>query len=127
MNFLKAVASPVKGAISVRIEGGGTVVLPAQNLKLAGDQKVTLGIRPEHIVIVPKGKADTKATVRLAEYLGSESMFYLAMADGSDISVKADGLSKAQNGAEIALNLPPEACHLFNEKGETILNGTLGN
>lgn len=127
MNFLKSVATLGKNGVTVKVDGGGKVTLPAQGLRHVGDQRVALGIRPEHVEIVSKGQSDTKATVRLAEYLGSVSMFYISMADGSDISVKAGGLARAKNGAAMALDLPPAACHLFNDKGETILNGTLGN
>lgn len=127
MNFLKAQASAAKsGKIDVKLAAGGVVQLADQGVKIDGLQSVTLGVRPEHIEIATKGKSDVTGVVRVAEYLGSESMFYLHMSDGSDISVKADGLAKAANGAELALNLPPEACHLFNDKGEAILNGTLG-
>jgi multiple sugar transport system ATP-binding protein len=126
MNFLKATATPKKNGIAIDLAGGGSITIPAQGAKLSGETKVTLGIRPEHIEVVAKGKADTRAKLRLAEYLGSETMFYLTMADGSDISVKADGLAKADTGSEMLLNLPPAACHLFDEKGETIQNGTMG-
>jgi multiple sugar transport system ATP-binding protein len=127
MNFLKAKATQTGKTISVTLSDGSKISLPAQSAKIQGAQDVTLGIRPEHILISEKGKSDTKGTVRLAEYLGSESMFYLSMADGGDISVKADGLSKANTGASLALNLPSEACHLFDAKGEMILNGSRGN
>jgi multiple sugar transport system ATP-binding protein len=127
MNFLKARATQSGKTITVTLSDGGKVMLPAGKTALAGTQDVTLGIRPEHIDIATKGKSDTRGTVRLAEYLGSESMFYLSMADGSDISVKADGLAKAATGTTLALNLPAEACHLFDSKGHTILNGTRGD
>jgi multiple sugar transport system ATP-binding protein len=127
MNFIKGKASQTGKTINVALSDGSKIALPARSAKLDGTQDVTLGIRPEHIAIVDKGKSDTKGTVRLAEYLGSESMFYMSMADGSDISVKAGGLTKAENGAKIALNLPTEACHLFDAKGNTILNGTMGD
>jgi multiple sugar transport system ATP-binding protein len=127
MNFIKGKATQSGGVISVALGDGSNIALPAGRAKLDGTQDVTLGVRPEHIAIVAKGKADTSGTVRLAEYLGSESMFYMSMADGSDISVKADGLTKAANGAKLALHLPVNACHLFDAKGETIINGTLGD
>jgi multiple sugar transport system ATP-binding protein len=127
MNFLKGKASKAGKTITVKLSDGSSVALPAGKATLSGSSDVTLGIRPEHIKIVDKGKSDTKGTVRLAEYLGSESMFYLSLADGGDISVKADGLSKANAGATLALNLPTEACHLFDSAGNTILNGTLGD
>jgi multiple sugar transport system ATP-binding protein len=127
MNFIKGKATQSGGVISVALGDGSKIALPAGHAKLDGPQEVTLGVRPEHIAIVAKGKADTSGTVRLAEYLGSESMFYMSMADGSDISVKADGLTKAENGAKLALHLPVNACHLFDARGETIINGTLGD
>jgi multiple sugar transport system ATP-binding protein len=127
MNFLKAKATQTGKTISVTLSDGSKISLPAQNAKINGTQDVTLGIRPEHIVIAEKGKSDTKGTVRLAEYLGSETMFYLSMADQSDISAKADGLSKAKPGQTLNLNLPTEACHLFDSAGKTIINGTRGD
>jgi multiple sugar transport system ATP-binding protein len=125
MNFIKGKATQTGKNINVILSDGSKIALPARTAKLDGTQDVTLGIRPEHIAIVAKGKADTSGTVRLAEYLGSESMFYMSMTDGSDISVKADGLTKAANRAKLLLNMPVEACHLFDSKGNTILNGTL--
>jgi multiple sugar transport system ATP-binding protein len=127
MNFLKAKATQSGKTIAVTLGDGSKISLPARTAKIEGTQDVTLGIRPEHITVVAKGKSDTKGTVRLAEYLGSESMFYLSMTDGSDISVKADGLAKANAGATLALNLPIEACHLFDSKGMTLSNGTRGD
>jgi multiple sugar transport system ATP-binding protein len=127
MNFLKAKATQSGKMISVTLGDGSKISLPAQNAKLQGTQDVTLGIRPEHIQIVEKGKSDTNGTVRLAEYLGSETMFYLSMTDQADISAKADGLSKAKPGQTLNLNLPPEACHLFDSAGKTIINGTRGD
>jgi multiple sugar transport system ATP-binding protein len=127
MNFIKAKATQTGKTINVVLGDGSKIRLPSQQSKLEGTQDVTLGIRPEHILIADKGKSDTKATVRLAEYLGSETMFYLSMEDGADISAKADGLSKAKPNQTLALNLPPEACHLFDSAGKTIINGTRGD
>jgi ABC-type sugar transport system ATPase subunit len=121
MNFLKTTASMQDGKIAVALPGGG-VTLDAQGTTVEPNQAVTLGIRPEHIT--PGGTA-LKGTVRLAEYLGSETMFYLALADGSELSVKADGLAKAAFGETLGLAIPPAACHLFDASGRTILNGDL--
>jgi multiple sugar transport system ATP-binding protein len=66
-----------------------------------------------------------KGTLRIAEYLGSETMFYASLADGSDLSVKADGLTSAKQGSDIKFGMPAKACHLFDAAGKTILNGDL--
>ena len=126
MNFIKAVASPGKdGSIDVQLPGTVNISLPAQGAALKPGQPVTLGIRPEHLSIAGKNGATLPATVRLAEYLGSESMFYASLADGSDISVKADGLAKAATGSALAIGIPAAACHLFDAQGNAILNGDL--
>ena len=126
MNFIKAsVASATGGKIAVALPGGGKITLAGQGKKVAAGQKVTLGIRPEHLLVGAKGEAQIKSTLRLAEYLGSETMFYATLIDGSDISVKADGLATAKAGSSLAIGIPSAACHLFDETGNAILNGDL--
>ncbi len=125
MNFLKTTASPgANGTIHVALPGGGKLSLKDQGAKVTKDQAVTLGVRPEHVVL-SGGDATVRGTVRLAEYLGSESMFYMTLEDGSDFSVKADGLAKAEAKSKITIGLPAAACHLFDATGKAILNGAL--
>ena len=126
MNFIKAEVANVKdGKIEVGLPGGGRLLLDSKTKQAAKGQAVTLGIRPEHFRTDGKSDALLRGTVRLAEYLGSESMFYVALADGSDLSIKADGLAKADPGSELVVGLPAAACHLFDEGGRTIVNGDL--
>ncbi len=126
MNFVKAIATPVKGGkIALALPGGTKIVLNDQGKKLSEGQAVTLGIRPEHITIGQKNDGELKGTLRIAEYLGSETMFYASLADGTDLSVKADGLTTAKSGADIKFGVPAAACHLFDSNGNTILNGDL--
>ena len=126
MNFIKSSASPAKGGkINVSMPGGTKIVLNDQGKKVTAGQAVTLGIRPEHITIGEKNDGELKGNLRIAEYLGSETMFYASLADGSDLSVKADGLTSAKQGADIKFGLPAKACHLFDADGMTILNGDL--
>jgi multiple sugar transport system ATP-binding protein len=117
MNFIKAEAKAGK----LSLPGGGTVDVNAKNI----NGTVTLGIRPEHITLSPAGKATLKGTLKLAEYLGSETMFYAELADGSSLAVKADGLAKADRGAALNVTFPAEACHVFDASGNAILNGDL--
>ena len=126
MNFVKATATPMKGGkIALALPGGTKITLNDQGKKLNEGQAVTLGIRPEHITIGQKNDGELKGTLRIAEYLGSETMFYASLADGADLSVKADGLTTAKSGAEIKFGMPAAACHLFDSNGNTILNGDL--
>jgi multiple sugar transport system ATP-binding protein len=126
MNFIKTTASPGSGGkIDVKLPGGGKISLPGKGKKVTANQAVTLGIRPEHLLVAEKGDAALPCTLRLAEYLGSETMFYASLADGSDLAVKADGLASAKAGEPMKIGVPAKACHLFDDKEQTILNGDL--
>jgi multiple sugar transport system ATP-binding protein len=126
MNFIKGTASPVRGGkIAVNLPGGSKMTLNDQGAKVTDGQAITLGIRPEHITIGEKNDGELKGTLRIAEYLGSETMFYASLADGADLSVKAGGLTTAKAGAAIKFGVPAAACHLFDGAGKTILNGDL--
>ena len=125
MNFIKATVSPAAaGKIRVTLPGGGSLLLKGHGAKVEAEQPVTLGIRPEHLVTGNSG-AQLTATVRLAEYLGSETMFYASLPDGSDIAVKADGLAKAATGSLLGIGISGTACHLFDEAGVALINGDL--
>ncbi len=126
MNFIKAMISPAKGGkIAVTLPGNSKITLEAQGKTITEHQAVTLGIRPEHITMGQKNDGELKGLLRIAEYLGSETMFYASLADGTDFAVKADGLTKAKTGTEIKFGIPASACHLFDSAGHTILNGDL--
>jgi multiple sugar transport system ATP-binding protein len=126
MNFIKTTASPgSNGQISVTLPGGASINLAGQGANVSKDQPVTLGIRPEHVRVDGSGNAQLTGTLRLAEYLGSESMFYLTLQDGSEFSVKADGLMKLDADKPVSLGIAANACHLFDASGNTILNGSL--
>ncbi|NJO32030.1 MAG: TOBE domain-containing protein [Rhodospirillales bacterium] len=126
MNFLKATTAPgARGAIEIALAGGARVTLPAGQAGATPGQPVTLGVRPEHLSVGGRPGTGLRATVRLAEYLGSETMLYTALADGSELSIKADGLFTAEPGTDLEVILPPAACHLFDANGRTILNGDL--
>ena len=126
MNFLPAVATPGKsGTIEVTIAGDARMTLPGPETAVSPGQAVTLGVRPEHLSIGRADGTSLRATLRLAEYLGSETMFYAAIADGTELAVRTDGLSRADAGAEITVGLPTGACHLFDSSGRAIINGDL--
>ena len=125
MNFIPVDVAKVSGKnVELALPGGGMVTLQGAVKAGLGD-KLVLGVRPEHITIAATGKGDVKGTLRVAEYLGSETMFYTTLADGTDVAVKADGLAVAKVGEALQLHFPTKACHLFDAKGVALLNGDL--
>ncbi|MCA3554775.1 sn-glycerol-3-phosphate ABC transporter ATP-binding protein UgpC [Aestuariivirga sp.] len=123
MNFVAGTAAPAAhGRIEVVLGDGARVLLDGRGATVTAAQPVTLGIRPEHLTA---GGGGLRATVRLAEYLGSETMFYAQLADGSGIAVKADGLAKAAAGSTLDIGINPAACHLFDKDGVAVIHGDL--
>ena len=126
MNFIAArVAASKAKSVTLELPGGTKTTITLQGKIPAVGSKLTLGVRPEHVEPGSKATGRVKCVVRAAEYLGSETMFYATLADGSDIAVKAGGLASEKAGDTLHLHLPPQACHLFNEQGITIHNGDL--
>jgi multiple sugar transport system ATP-binding protein len=126
MNFLPAhVASVDAAGVSVALPGGSTIRLPAPDKPLAAGSKVTLGVRPEHLRMDGEGDGVLSGPLRLAEHLGSETMFYLSLDGGGELAVKADGLAKGRVGEVRRCAIVAEACHLFDETGSTLLNARL--
>jgi multiple sugar transport system ATP-binding protein len=126
MNFIPVTVTASKGkAATFSLPGGSKTTIAVSGSPPPVGSKLTLGVRPEHIELGGKGAGSVKGVVRAAEYLGSETMFYATLADGSDISVKAGGLAAEKAGDTLNLALPPQACHLFDGAGKTIHNGDL--
>ena len=126
MNFIPATVASSKGkSLTLALPGGSKTTISMRRAVPADGSKLTLGVRPEHIQLGGKGAGSVKGIVRAAEYLGSETMFYATLADGSDIAVKAGGLASEKAGDTLNLALPPEACHLFDAQGNTLHNGDL--
>ena len=71
--------------------------VPAQRSKTVKGQKVTLGIRPEPVRVGGAGSGALSGTLRLANIWVSGTMFYLSLADGEDLSRKADGLRRSRH------------------------------
>ena len=126
MNFIPVAVAAVKGkTVTVDLPGKSKISIPIKGAMPAVGTKLTLGIRPEHMSLGGTGEGVLKGKVRVAEYLGSETMFYVSLADGSEISVKADGLAAQKAGDAIAMKLPVAACHLFDKDTLAIHNGDL--
>ena len=119
MNFIATqVTEAKKTQASIALPGGKEIILPVAGLN-RGD-KVTLGIRPEHMELGGRGKISLKGTVKLVEAMGGESYVYVDLADGHCVSWRVAGVFEADEGDEISLSIPVGYCHLFNSKGNAI-------
>ncbi|MER8790020.1 ABC transporter ATP-binding protein [Mesorhizobium sp. M0983] len=80
----------------------------------------TVGIRPEHMNI-SKTSGDWKATVGVAEHLGSDTFLHV-QADGvGQLTVRADGELAAHHGDTIYLTPDKTKLHRFGTDGKAML------
>ena len=82
---------------AVRLAGGHTVPLASPR---AGGPAVTLGVRPEHVVLSPGG---LPLQVELVEPLGSETLVHGRMADGTALLAKLPGAMPVADAVSVAL------------------------
>ena len=128
MNFIPVTVHAARdGNVMLSLPGDGRMTIPMKGDLPAAGTRLTLGCRPEHVAIGKEAAASgaLQGTIRVAEYLGSETMFYASLADGTEIAVKGDGLAAQKSGDILPLSLPAAACHLFDAQSNAILNGDL--
>ncbi|WP_299843473.1 ABC transporter ATP-binding protein [uncultured Roseovarius sp.] len=80
----------------------------------------TLGVRAEHVSIVPDGKGRLSCTVSEAEFLGSETLIGLNHAGTTGLSVLQPGLSLMPEGAHVDVTFDDHNLHKFNQEGERL-------
>lgn len=81
-------------------------------------QGQTLGIRAEHIQIVPKGEGRLRCTVTESEFLGSETLIGLDHVHSTGLCVLKSGLSMMPEGAELDITFLDDHLHVFDASGQ---------
>jgi len=125
MNFIDGVVERIADD-SVEVSMAGTafrVLVDGRRLKPG--QRVTLGIRPEHVRF-DGGTQTLTVNALLTEQLGEHSYLHADHAGGTLIA-KAPGDLHVRNGERLALHLPADACHLFDEDGIALHRTIVGN
>ena len=117
MNFLPGtVADDGRG---VTLDGSSqALVLPPPSS--ASRDKITVGIRPEHLEPVSADAATLELAVDLVEALGADSLVHgqlAGAAQGSAVTVRIDGARRVAAGETLFLAVSPEHVHYFDTGG----------
>ncbi len=120
MNFIPVAASGAGKTTGVSVAGSGLkkVDVSVDASSIAKDEKLTLGIRPEHVEVSTDGKGAMVGTVQLLERLGNQTFMEVVSAEGVSTTALIDGDLVLDIGDKVGLNFASTDCHLFNEKGE---------
>jgi ABC-type sugar transport system ATPase subunit len=119
MNLLPAtVLSAESGSSRLRIGAVELTVLRAAPALTPGTA-VTLGIRPEHVAVVPE-QGTLAATVDFVEHLGGETFVYAAATGLPQITLRSDAQRPFTRGDAINIRFSPDHLHLFDATGAAI-------
>ncbi|MBR9913039.1 MAG: sn-glycerol-3-phosphate ABC transporter ATP-binding protein UgpC [Gammaproteobacteria bacterium] len=118
MNFLESTIKQVEDeCVTVGLPGGGTVSVPVKREQASVGDKVTLGVRPEHLLEGGGGDGEVSGKVLVVERLGGGTLVYASLEDGQSISAQIDGNSSIKVDDTIKLGLRNETCHVFTADG----------
>ncbi|WP_275286319.1 ABC transporter ATP-binding protein [Halomonas elongata] len=124
MNFLPAElcdASP--DGCRVAVAGVGELDLHQDAGETSG-QRLTLGIRPEHLRL-DAAEGDNRFTIVNVEYLGNEVYVYLEPREGDTLLIhRSEAPSDWQVGQDVALHVDVEHAHLFDASDRALTIAT---
>ena len=116
MNFVSAQLVGAANGVATAKVAEVEVRAEVDASRLAAQSAVTLGVRPEHVQIVPPGGANVVAgLVAFLEQLGEASYIYVRLAGGELVTVRESGQSSCSVGGAVNLYFPPHCMHLFDE------------
>jgi multiple sugar transport system ATP-binding protein len=121
MNFIDAVLhSAAADHAMVTLADGSRLRCAVDARAVAAGQKVTLGVRPEHLAI-GTGDNGFEAAVSFVDRLGSASFVYFDC-PGAEMSLTVEhrGATALHSGERATLVVPPERTYLFDAQGQAL-------
>ena len=116
MNFLPAVIEQATSAgLTVSLNGALTLHLPVLPGSAKIGDRITVGIRPEHIRLSESG--GLPAQVQTVEHLGSESFLHLSIETGETLTARVAGETLLQADQTLYLAADPTLVHAFDGNG----------
>jgi ABC-type sugar transport system ATPase subunit len=116
MNFLPVrVREAGSGHVHVTLADGGKAAIACASNPQAGTD-MTLGVRPEHVAVVPLGQGCCQGDVVVAERLGGETYFHVRVG-GQTLIVRLNEDSPIQTGDSVGLQFEAGVAHLFQSDG----------
>ena len=121
MNFLEAKVAD--DATHVELAGGDRLPLSAGFAQHAG-RPVTLGMRPEHLLVATDDEGLVRQNVRVIEQLGADTLVHGPFgADGADMTVRLKGIVNMSEGEVVPLTIDSRNMHLFDTDTGMRLDG----
>ena len=118
MNFVDSkILSATNDSTEIDIFGTSKITIPKTSSKSSNGDSVTLGIRPEHLLVNQDGDASWESKVFVVEKLGSGTFLYLEK-DGEPLVVETEGDSNIKVGDTVKVGFTASRCHLFDSSNQ---------
>ncbi len=121
MNFVEGTVESASGrSLTARLSGGAEVTAEVDGSGVQPGDRVTLGIRPEHLALTPADNA-MPAQVSFVETLGSATVAYCQVAGESDaLTCVLDGRVRPARGDGVTLSVPAACVYVFTAEGQAL-------
>ena len=87
---------------------------------IATANAVQLGVRPEHIKVVPSGTGHCDGTVQVSEYLGADYFHYIDCGPLDLMTVRTAGSDEEIQGQTVGLRFDTTRLHFFGYDGQRL-------
>ena len=121
MNFISSkILSKSSDATEVDIMGMSKISVSKMSASSSEGDSVTLGIRPEHLVVNGDADGSWESKVFVVEKLGSGTFLYLEK-KGEPLVVETEGNSSIKVGDTVKIGFTAESCHLFDVSNQAFI------
>ena len=118
MNFIDSkILSSTNNSTEIDIFGTSKITIPKTSSNSSNGDSVTLGIRPEHLLVNQDGDASWESKVFVVEKLGSGTFLYLEK-DGEPLVVETEGDSNIKVGDTVKVGFTASRCQLFDSNNQ---------
>ncbi len=98
--------------------------MPLEGGPAAIGDKVTLGVRPEHLIEgETEGGFNLAGEVDAVEHLGESSLIHMHLDDGTVVIARVPGDSPTIPGSRLTMSAPVSALQVFGKSGTVLERG----
>lgn len=120
MNFISVFVEQVeKERVMVQLANGTTFWIPVDGTTVTRGDRMSLGIRPEHLLSGDEGDATVEGDIQVVEKLGNETQVYLNLKGvDADFVYRQPDILDVKAGQVLKVGIPAHRCHLFHRDGK---------
>ena len=119
MNFMSVVIEDAEDErVKVKLANNESFWIPVEGKTVNIGDRMSLGIRPEHLLNAEQADATIEGKVQIVEKLGNETQIYMNLASAdADVIYRAADTLDVEVGQKYNVGLTAHRCHLFHRDG----------